>query len=137
MKNRIIIASVLLGILVVVSMAGMAGLYFYHKNITYHITIIEKFFDEDKEPYHKKEIKAKIKLNDQIKVNGGLKDELTFKIKKVSNNSITMKTSEKMSQIKIDLLSIDDEFIIKKNEETIINRLVMDQGISYTIKLER
>ena len=55
-----------------------------------------------------------IKLNDQIKVNGGLGDELTFKVIKVSDNSITIETSK-----------------------ILLNRLVTDMGVSYTIKLER
>ena len=42
-----------------------------------------------------------------------------------------------MSEKKVDLLSIEDEFVIKKGEKTKLNRLVTDMGISYTIKLER
>lgn len=78
-----------------------------------------------------------IKLNDQIKVNGGRGDEIIFKIIKVNSDSITIKTSEEMSQIKNDLLLMEDEFVIKQNEETKLNRLLTGMGVSYTIKLQR
>ena len=134
LKKKVIIIGIIFIILVLV---GITGVYKKNKNRIYHITITEKFWDQYGKQYHNEELKEKIKFNDQIKVNGGLGDELTFRVIKVNNDSITIKTSEKMSQIKIDLLSTDDEFVIKKGEETVINRLVMDGGVSYTIKLER
>lgn len=82
-------------------------------------------------------MKLNIKLDDEIKVNGGLGDEITFKIIKVNKDSITIKTSEKISENKIDLLSIEDEFVIIKGKETKLNRLLTDMGVSYTIKLKR
>jgi len=117
-------------VLVIVS---ITGLYLYNKNIAYNITIVEKFWDEYGEQYHNKELKTKIKLNDEVKVNGGLGDEITFKIIKVINDSITIKTSEEMSQMKENSLFQGDEFVIKKNEETKINRLLYGKGVSYTI----
>lgn len=134
MKKKIIIISVLLGILV---LGSITGLYFYNRSINYKITIIEKFWDESGEQYHNKELTLNINLNDEIKVDGGLGDEITFKVIKVDKNSITIKTSEEMSQKIVNLLSIETEFIIKMDEETKLNRLVTDMGISYTLKLER
>lgn len=134
MKKKIIIICVILGILV---LGSIIGLYFYNKNIVYNITIVEKFWDESGQQYHNKELKYNIKLNDEIKVNGGLGDEITFKIIEVNKDHITIKTSEEMSQIIVNLLSIETEFIIKIDEETKLNRLVTDMGISYTLKLER
>ena len=113
------------------------GIYLYNKSITYNITIIEKFWNESGEQNHNKELKLNIKLDDEIKVNGGLGDEITFKIIKVNKDSITIKTSEKISENKIDLLSIEDEFVIIKGKETKLNRLLTDMGVSYTIKLKR
>lgn len=134
MKKKITIISVILALLV---LGSITGLYLYNKSMTYNITIIEKFWGESGEQYHNKELKYNIKLNDEIKVNGGLGDEITFKIIKVNKDHITIKTSEKMSQIVVNLLSQEDEFIIKNGEETKLNRLVTDMGISYTIILER
>lgn len=134
MKKKITIISVILAILV---LGSITGLYLYNKNLTYNITIIEKFWAESGEQYHNKELKYNIKLNDEIKVNGGLGDEITFKVIKVDKNSITIKTSEEMSQKIVNLLSTETEFIIKMDEETKLNRLVTDMGISYTIVLER
>lgn len=133
MKKKIIIGCIILGIVILVSMIGLYG---YHKRRTYKITIIEKFWNESGEQYHNKELNYNIKLNDEIKVNGGLGDELTFKVIKISKDSITIKTSEKMSQKIVNLLSQDTKFTIKKGEETKLNRLVTDMGISYTIILE-
>ena len=82
-------------------------------------------------------MKFNIKLDDEIKVNGGLGDEITFKIIKVNKNSITIKTSEKMSENITNLLSDEDELVIRKSEETKLNRLLTDMAVSYTIKLER
>lgn len=101
------------------------------------MTITEKFWNEFGEQYHNKELKYTIKLNDEIKVNGGLGDEITFKIIKVNKDFITIRTSEEMSQTIVNLLSQEDKFIIKTGEETKLNRLVTDMGISYTITLER
>lgn len=134
MKKKIITISV---ILVVLVLGSIIGLYLYNKNITYDITIIENFWNVSGEQYHNKELKFNIKLNDEIKINCGSNEEITFKIIEASKDYITIKTSEKMSEKKIDLLSIEDEFVIKKGEETKLNRLVTDMGISYTIKLER
>lgn len=134
MKKKISIISVILALLVI---GSIIGLYLYNKNMTYNITIIEKFWGESGEQYHNKELKYNIKLNDEIKVNGGLGDEITFKIIKVNKDHITIKTSEEMSQIVVNLLSTETEFIIKMGEETKLNRLVTDMGISYTIILER
>lgn len=134
MKKKIIIIGVILGILV---LGSITGLYFYNRSINYKITIIEKFWGESGERYHNKELTLNIKLNDEIKVNGGLGDEITFKVIKVDNNSITIKTSEEMSQNIVNLLSNENEFIIKTGEETKLNRLVTDMGISYTIILGR
>lgn len=133
MKKKVIIGCIILGIVILVSMIGLYG---YHKSRTYKITIIEKFWSESGEQYHNKELNYNIKLNDEIKVNGGLGDELTFKVIKISKDSITIKTSEKMSQKIVNLLSQDTKFTIKKGEETKLNRLVTDMGISYTIILE-
>ena len=134
MKKKITIISVILALLV---LGSITGLYLYNKNLTYNITIIEKFWNESGKQYHNKELKYNIKLNDEIKVNGGLGDEIIFKLIKVDKNSITIKTSEEMSQKIVNLLSIETEFIIKMDEETKLNRLVTDMGISYTLKLER
>ena len=134
MKKKITIISVILALLV---LGSITGLYLYNKNLTYNITIIEKFWNESGKQYHNKELKYNIKLNDEIKVNGGLGDEIIFKVIKVDKNSITIKTSEEMSQKIVNLLSIETEFIIKMDEETKLNRLVTDMGISYTLKLER
>lgn len=134
MKKKIIIISVILVILVLIS---TMGLYLYNKNINYKITIIENSFGEFGEQYHNKELRFNIKLNDEFKVNGGLGDELTFKVIKVNKNFITIKASEEMSQKTSDLLTLDDKFIIKNDETTILNRIVTDIGVSYTIKLER
>lgn len=134
MKKKIIIISVILAILV---LGSIIGLYLYNKNITYNITITEKFWNVSGEQYHNKELKFNIKLNDEIKVNGGLNDEITFKIIEVNKDHITIKTSEEMSEKKIDLLSIEDEFIIRKGEEAKLNRLLTDMGVSYTIILDR
>lgn len=134
MKKKIIITSVILAILV---LGSITGLYLYNKNLTYNITIIEKFWNESGKQYHNKELKYNIKLNDEIKVNGGLGDEIIFKVIKVDKNSITIKTSEEMSQKIVNLLSTETEFIIKIDDETKLNRLVTDMGISYTLKLER
>lgn len=134
MKKKIIIISVILGILV---LGSITGLYFYNRSINYKITIIEKFWGESGEQYHNKELKYNIKLNDEIKVDGGLGDEIIFKVIKVDKNSITIKTSEYLSQKIVNLLSTETEFIIKMDEETKLNRLVTDMGISYTLKLER
>lgn len=134
MKKKIIITSVTLAILV---LGSITGLYLYNKNLTYNITIIEKFWNESGKQYHNKELKYNIKLNDEIKVNGGLGDEIIFKVIKVDKNSITIKTSEEMSQKIVNLLSTETEFIIKIDDETKLNRLVTDMGISYTLKLER
>lgn len=133
MKKKIIIISVILAILV---LGSITGLYLYNKNLTYNITIIEKFWNASGEQYHNKELKIKTKLNDEIKVNGVSKD-VTFKITKVNKDSITIKTSEEMSQKIVNLLSTETEFIIKIDDETKLNRLVTDMGISYTLKLER
>lgn len=133
MKKKIIIISVILAILV---LGSITGLYLYNKNLTYNITIIEKFWNASGEQYHNKELKIKTKLNDEIKVNGVSKD-VTFKITKVNKDSITIKTSEEMSQIKNDVLLMEDEFVIKINEETVLNRMLTGGGVSYTIKLER
>lgn len=134
MKKKIIIIGVILGILV---LGSITGLYFYNRSINYKITIIEKIWGESGEQYHNKELTLNIKLNDEIKVDGGLGDEITFKVIKVDKNSITIKTSEEMSQKIVNLLSTETEFIIKMDEETKLNRLVTDMGISYTLKLER
>ncbi len=134
MKKKIIIISVILAILV---LGSITGLYLYNKNITYNITIIEKFWNVSGEQYHNKELKFNIKLNDEITVNGGLNDEITFKIIEVSKDHIAIKTSEEMSQIKNDVLLMEDEFVIKINEETVLNRMLTGGGVSYTIKLER
>lgn len=134
MKKKFIIISVILGVLILVS---ITGLYLYNRNINYKISIIEKFWGEYGEQYHNKEIILNIKLNDEIKVNNGVGGELTFKVIKVNKDSITIKTSEEMSCKTADLLTLDDEFIIKKDEETKLNRLLTDIGISYTIILER
>lgn len=133
MKKKIIIGSVVLGMAFFVS---IAGLYLYYKNINYKITITEKFWNEYGEQYHNKTSSMSIKLNDEIKVDGALGDELIFKVIRVNKNSITLKTSEKMSREIVNLLSQDDEFIIKKDEEIKLNRLVTDMGISYTIIIE-
>ncbi len=122
---------------IIIILVSIIGLYLHSKNKIHNITIIENFYDEYGQKFHNKDLKLNIKLNNQIKVNGGLGDELTFKVIKVSNNSITIKASENMSQMKTDLLSNNDEFIIEANEKTVLNRLVTDIGISYTIKLER
>ncbi len=133
MKKKIIIISVILAIIV---LGSITGLYLYNKNIVYNIIITEKFWDGYGEQYHNKELKIKTKLNDEIKVNGVSKD-VTFKITKVNKDSITIKTSEEMSQIKNDVLLMEDEFVIKINEETVLNRMLTGGGVSYTIKLER
>lgn len=133
MKKKVIIIGI---ILLITLSVGIAGLYLHNKNTVCTVTVTEKFYDEYGKQYHNKELKFNVKLNDRIKVNGGLGDEITFKVIKVSNNSITVKTSENMSQMKTDLLSNNDEFVIKKNEETVLNRLIMGGGVSYTIKLE-
>lgn len=134
MKKRIIIISVILAILVLVS---ITGLYLYNKNMTYNLTIIEKFWNVSGEQYHNEKLKFNIKLSDEIKVNGGLNDEITFKVVKVNKDSISIRTSEEMSQLKNDSLQMEDEFIIKMNEEIALNRMTMGSGVSYTIKLER
>ncbi len=134
MKKKVIIISVILSVLV---LGSIIGLYLYNKNLTYNITIIEKFWNVSGEQYHNKELKFNIKLNDEIKVNVGSNEEISFKIIEVNKDHITIKTSEKMSEKKVDLLSIEDEFVIKKGEKTKLNRLVTDMGISYTIKLEQ
>jgi len=134
MKKKIIFFSVILVVLVLVS---ITGLYFYNKNSVYNITIIEKFWRENGEQYHNKEITQNIKLNDEIKVNNGEGDELTFKVIKVNKDSITIKTSEEMSCKTADLLVQDDKFIIKKDEETKLNRLLTGIGVSYTIILKK
>lgn len=134
MKKKIIIISVILAILV---LGSITWLYLYNKNLTYNITIIEKFWNESGEQYHNKELNYNIKLNDEIKVNGGLGDEIFFKVIKVDKNSITIKTSEYLSQKIVNLLSTETEFIIKMDKEIKLNRLVTDMGISYTLKLER
>lgn len=133
MKKKIIVSSVILGVLIFVS---IIGLYLYNRNMNYKITITEKFWGEDGVQYHNKEITLNIKLNDEIKVNNGVGGELTFEVIKVNKDYITIKTSEEMSCKTVDLLSQDDEFIIKKNEETKLNRLVTDVGFSYTLLLE-
>lgn len=115
----------------------ITGFYFYNKNSVYNITIIEKFWRENGEQYHNKEITQNIKLNDEIKVNNGVGDELTFKVIKVNKDSITIKTSEEMSCKTADLLVQDDEFIIKKDEEAKLNRLLTGIGVSYTIILKK
>ncbi len=134
MKKKIVIISVILAILV---LGSITGIYLYNKSITYNITITEKIWNESGEQVHNKELKFNIKLDDEIKVNGGLGDEITFKIIKVNKNSITIKTSEKMSENITNLLSDEDEFVIRKSEETKLNRLLTDMAVSYTIKLER
>lgn len=134
MKKKIIIISIFSIIIVLVS---IIGLYLYNKNIVYTISITESFWNEYGEQYHNEEVKLKIKLNDEIKVDGGLGDEIIFKVIRVSNSSITIKTSENMSQKKTNLLSTSDKFMIKENEQIILNRLVTDMGVSYVIKLER
>lgn len=134
MKKKIVIISVILAILV---LGSITGIYLYNKSITYNITITEKIWNESGEQVHNKDLKFNIKLDDEIKVNGGLGDEITFKIIKVNKNSITIKTSEKMSENITNLLSDEDEFVIRKSEETKLNRLLTDMAVSYTIKLER
>lgn len=134
MKKKIVIISVILAILV---LGSITGIYLYNKSITYNITITEKIWNESGEQVHNKELKFNIKLDDEIKANGGLGDEITFKIIKVNKNSITIKTSEKMSENITNLLSDEDEFVIRKSEETKLNRLLTDMAVSYTIKLER
>ena len=134
MKKKIVIISVILAILV---LGSITGIYLYNKSITYNITITEKIWNESGEQVHNKELKFNIKLDDEIKVNGGLGDEITCKIIKVNKNSITIKTSEKMSENITNLLSDEDEFVIRKSEETKLNRLLTDMAVSYTIKLER
>lgn len=134
MKKAVTVISIISVIIVLVS---VVGLYLHNKNTVYNITVTESFWNEYGEQYHNKELNLNIKLNDKITVNGGLGDELTFTVIKVSHNSITIKASENMSQMKTDLLSMNDEFVIRTNEETILNRLVTDMGVSYTIKLEQ
>lgn len=134
MKNKITIISIILCIFVFI---GIAGSYFYTKNIAYNVTIVEKFWDAYGAQYHNKELMTRIRLNDQIKVNGGSGDEITFKVVKVNKDSVTIQTSEEMSQVRMDSLSIGNEFIININEETVLNRFIMGSGVSYTIKLER
>lgn len=123
--------------MIILALGSITGLYFYNRSINYKITIIEKFWGESGEQYHNKELKYNIKLNDEIKVDGGLGDEIIFKVIKVDKNSITIKTNEYLSQKIVNLLSTETEFIIKMDEETKLNRLVTDMGISYTITLER
>ena len=42
-----------------------------------------------------------------------------------------------MSENITNLLSDEDELVIRKSEETKLNRLLTDMAVSYTIKLER
>lgn len=133
MKKTVTVISI---ISVIIVLFSVLGLYLYNKNTVYSITVTEKFWDAYGEQYHNEELHLNIKLHDQIKVNGGLGDELTFKVIKVNKDSIAIKTSEEMSQIKNDLLLMEEEFVIRTNEETVLNRLVTGGGISYTIRLE-
>lgn len=130
MKKRVIILSIFIIVILVIC---CISINLYNKNKTYQIAIIESFFDVSGNKYHEDTLNKFVKLNDEIKVNDGLGGELTFKVIKANNKLITIKTSEEMSQIKENSLVKEDEFVIKKNEETKINRLLSGNGVSYTI----
>lgn len=134
MKQKVKIVG---AISVIIILITAIGLCLYNKNTVYTITVTESFCDVYGNQYHNEEIKKNIKLNDTITVNGGLEDELTFKVIKISTGSVTLRSSENMSQMKNNSVLIDDEFVINTGEKTVLNRLVTDMGVSYKIKAER
>jgi len=130
MKKKVIIVSISI---IVILLICYIGINLYNKNRTYQIIITENFFDVSGNKYYENVLNKNIKLKDEIKVNDGFGGELTFKVIKANNKLIVIKTSEEMSQIKENSLVQKDEFVIKKNEETIINRLLSGKGVSYTM----
>lgn len=106
-------------------------------------------FKDNKQTYAKISIKEKIwnetgnskestkeyeiKKGDVIELNDNWSDKITFKVLKITKNSITIKTSEAMSLNKINLRSKETRFKLNKNELSELYTLTTDAGASYDI----
>lgn len=81
-----------------------------------------------------------IKINNKIKINNIWNSEITIEILSITNDTVTIKTSEPMNLTNenntINLNSRKTKFEIKKNSTITLSTLTMDAGASYEIEFK-